>query len=151
MLARELKYYPEQQIEIKEKRRKRIKRSKAIQKKNNSLIKLFCLFVPIMLSGICIFILFRYVNITSVRQQITELEYEKAELEKTKINLIGDLESLKSSPKIAEEAKIKLGMDYPSKDQIVYVSVDNDLNDLVINKKSSNPFNLIISKIGNLF
>lgn len=95
-------------------------------------------------------ILFRYVNITQVRQEITALEYQKEELEKNKINLIGDLESLKSSPKIAEQAKEKLGMDYPTKDQVVYVNLNEGLNKSETVKKS-NPINLIMSKIGNLF
>lgn len=150
MLARELKYYPEEQIKTKEDRKKRIEQAKKIQKKNNSLVKLFYLCLPIMITGICIFILFRYVNISQVRQEITSLEYEKTELEKTKINLMGNLESLKSSPKIAEQAKYKLGMDYPTKDQIVYISV-GDGSTKSETKKSTNPIDLIIGKIGNLF
>lgn len=150
MLARELKYYPEEQTEISEERKRRIKRARAIQKRNNSLVKLFFLCAPIMIATICVFILFRYVNITQVRGEITNLEYEKAELEKTRINLVGDLESLKSSPKIAEEAKNKLGMDYPSEDQVVYVRVKDNPSDRE-DKLSKNPLDLILAKIGNLF
>lgn len=150
MLARELKYYPEEQLEISDERKKRIKRGKAIQKKNNSLVKLIFLCLPIMIATICIFILFRYVNITQVRQEITSLEYEKTELEKNKINLAGDLESLKSSPKIAEQAKYNLGMDYPTTDQVVYVTINDSSTDSK-DKKSKNPLDLILAKIGNLF
>ncbi len=150
MLARELKYYPEKQLNVIEERNKKIKRAQAVQKKNNSLVKIFYLCVPIMICGICLFILFGYVNITQVRQEITKLEYEKSELEKNKINLIGDLESLKSSPNIAEQAKYKLGMDYPTKDQVVYVTVDYASSNAK-DEKTSNSLNLIISKIGNFF
>ncbi len=150
MLARELKHHPEEEVKIDEDRKKRIKKAREAQKKKNSILKLFSLFIPIVITGICVSILFRYVNITQVRQEITALEYQKEELEKNKINLIGDLESLKSSPKIAEQAKEKLGMDYPTKDQVVYVNLNEGLNKSETVKKS-NPINLIMSKIGNLF
>lgn len=149
MLARELKYYPEEPLEISEERKKRIKRARVVQKKNNSLVKLVYLCAPIIIAALCIFILFRYVNITQVRQEITNLEYEKAELEKNKINLMGDLESLKSSPKIAEQAKNKLGMDYPESDQVVYVKVADGSNSQA--KQTTNPLDLIFGKIGDLF
>src|SRR5699024_3376059 len=80
-----------------------------------------------MICAICLLILFRYVDITSVRQDITNLQNEKVELEKTKINLIGDLEGIKSSKKIAEDAIMKLGMNYPNPDQIVYISVNENI------------------------
>lgn len=149
MLARDLKYYPEDQVEMNEKRKRRVKKSRALQKKNNSLVKLIYLFVPIMIAGVCMFVLFRYVNITQVREDITNLEYEKSELEKNKINLMGDLEGLKSSPKIVEQAKNKLGMDYPENDQVVYLKV-SDSPSTESNQKS-NPLDLLLGKIGDLF
>lgn len=151
MLARELKYYPENEFEIKESREKRIKRSKAIQKKNNSMLKLFCMSVPLIISAICISILFRYVDITAVRTEITQLESQIVDLEKTKINLIGEMEGLKSSYKISQIAKSQLGMDYPTENQIVYVSVNEDLNEKTQKDDSKKPLDSLISMIGNLF
>lgn len=150
MPAREFKYDPEDQVEIIENRKKRIRKARKKQNKKNSVLKIFSLFIPILITGICVSILFRYVNITEVRQEITGLEYQKEELEKSRVNLIGDLESLKSSPKIAQQAKEKLGMDYPTKDQIVHITVNGSQNKAKIAKKS-NPVNLMIDKIGNLF
>ncbi len=150
MLARKLEYYPEEQVQAKEQRKKRIEQAKKAQKKNNSLIKMFFLTIPVLIAGVCIFILFRYVNITQVRQEITSLEIEKVELEKTKINLIGDLESMKSSPMIAEQAKYKLGMDYPTKDQIVYIGIGDSQGESLAEEKN-NALDLIMAKIGNLF
>lgn len=150
MLARKLEYYPEEQVQAKEQRKKRIEQAKKAQKKNNSLIKMFFLTIPVLITGVCIFILFRYVNITQVRQEITSLEIEKVELEKTKINLIGDLESMKSSPMIAEQAKYKLGMDYPTKDQIVYIGIGDSQGESLAEEKN-NALDLIMAKIGNLF
>lgn len=149
MLAKELKYYPEEQSKISEERKRRIEKARKVQKKNNGLIKLCYLCLPIIIASICIFILFRYVNITQVRQEITALEYEKTELEKNKINLMGNLESLKSSPKIVDQAKTKLGMDYPESHQVVYIKVVDGTNTEI--KGKSNPLDLIFGKIGDLF
>lgn len=150
MLAKKENKHPDEQFEIDEERKKKTKNAIAMQKKRNSILKIRYLFVPIVIAGICVSVLFRYVNITQVRQEITSLEYEKEELEKNKINLIGDLESLKSSPKIAEKAKEKLGMDYPTKDQLVYITVEDGLNKSEVVEKS-NPIDLILGMLGNLF
>lgn len=148
--ARELSYYPVEELEENKNTTKKIKRPKKVQKKNTSSLKLLFLFFPVMISAICLLILFRYVNITSVRQEITKLENQKVELEKTKINLIGDLEGIKSSKKIAEDAMLKLGMDYPKPEQIVYVSV-NENAPTEQEAKSNNRLKRVFSIVGNLF
>ena len=106
LLAREFSYYPEETIEVKKKHRKKKERKK---KNNNSILKLFALTIPFVLLGISLLILSRYANITSIRQEPTKLEREKVELEKIKMNLIADLEGIKSSAKIEEDAITKLG------------------------------------------
>lgn len=148
--ARELSYYPVEELEENKNTTKKIKRQKKVQKKNTSSLKLLFLFFPVMISAICLLILFRYVNITSVRQEITKLENQKVELEKTKINLIGDLEGIKSSKKIAEDAMLKLGMDYPKPEQIVYISV-NENAPTEQEAKSNNRLKRVFSIVGNLF
>lgn len=125
--ARELSYYPAEKLEDNKRVRKQRSKSKKIKKRNNSGVKIIFLFLPLMICAICLLILFRYVDITSVRQDLTNLQNEKVELEKTKINLIGDLEGIKSSKKIAEDAIMKLGMNYPNPDQIVYISVNENI------------------------
>lgn len=120
MLAREFSYYPEETFEVQEKQRKKVVR----KKKNNSVLKLFLLTIPFIILSISLLILSGYAKITTIRQELTELEREKVELEKTKMNLIADLEGIKSSGKIEEDAITKLGMDYPNDDQIVYITVN---------------------------
>lgn len=120
MLAREFSYYPEETFEVQEKQRKKVVR----KKKNNSVLKLFLLTIPFIILSISLLILSGYAKITTIRQELTELEREKVELEKTKMNLIADLEGIKSSCKIEEDAITKLGMDYPNEDQIVYITVN---------------------------
>lgn len=147
--ARELSYYPAEELEDNKRVRKQRSKSKKIKKKNNSGVKIIFLFLPLMICSICLLILFRYVDITSVRQDITNLQNEKVELEKTKTNLIGDLEGIKSSKKIAEDAIMKLGMNYPNPDQIVYISVNENIAGG--KAKNNRGFKKALSIFGDLF
>jgi len=49
----------------------------------------------------------------------------KIQLQKEKEDLMAELEAIKSLTRIEEEALVKLGMDYPTEDQVVYISVDD--------------------------
>jgi cell division protein FtsL len=149
----ELSYYPEEILEVSEKKTKSLKNRKvAKKKKNNSNIKLSFIGIATMFLILSLSILFRYANITKVRSEITQLEREKVELEKTKQDLIAELEGIKSSSRIEEDAIYKLGMDYPSEEQIVYltineVSTDIDGDKATIAKQLKN----IISMVSSLF
>lgn len=149
----ELSYYPEEILEVSEKKTKSLKNRKvAKKKKNNSNIKLSFIGIATMFLILSLSILFRYANITKVRSEITQLEREKIELEKTKQDLIAELEGIKSSSRIEEDAIYKLGMDYPSEEQIVYltineVSTDIDGDKVTIVKQLKN----IISMVSSLF
>lgn len=147
--ARELSYYPAEELEDNKRVRKQRSKSKKIKKRNNSGVKIIFLFLPLMICAICLLILFRYVDITSVRQDITNLQNEKVELEKIKTNLIGDLEGIKSSKKIAEDAIMKLGMNYPNPDQIVYISVNENIAGG--KAKNNRGFKKALSIFGDLF
>ena len=125
--ARELSYYPIEEVKTYKRPNRNIKKTKTIKKKSNSGIKIVFLFFPVIISSICLLILLRYVNITTVRQEITYLENQKIELAKNRANLIGDIEGIKASKEVAEDAMLKLGMDYPRQDQIVYISVNESL------------------------
>ena len=125
--ARELSYYPIEEVKTYKRPNRNIKKTKTIKKKSNSGIKIVFLFFPVIISSICLLILLRYVNITTVRQEITYLENQKIELAKNRANLIGDIEGIKASKEVAEDAMLKLGMDYPRQDQIVYISVNEAL------------------------
>lgn len=147
----ELYYYPEETLEVKDKPKKQMNKASKRNKKNNSIVKLIIICVPLIILGISLSILFRYANLTSIRRDITKLELEKRELEKTKMNLIGDLESLKSSVRIAEEATTKLGMDYPVEGQIVYVSINENSNQQVEEPTIKKQIKKVFSMVTNLF
>ncbi|NMB26742.1 MAG: hypothetical protein GX987_01655 [Tissierellia bacterium] len=126
-------YYPDQVDAEYERPKRTYKRKK---KKAKVSYKLFAIGLAIIGLILSLFILYRYANITKVRQEITELERQKIELEKEKEHLTTELESIKSSSKIEEEAIIKLGMDYPTEDQIIYINVkDMDIEKEINTKK----------------
>jgi len=156
LVAKELSYYPEKKVEVKEnpKHNRRSSTTKKVhgkKKKSSSFAKLSILSLSMFGLGIALFILFGYANITAVRHEITKLETQKIRLEKEKLDLIAELEGIKSSTKISEDAITKLGMDYPSEGQIVYVTVeDNIIKDKEkpgIDKQIKKMFNMV----ANLF
>ena len=66
-------------------------------------------------------VLIMYSQIAGLDREILKQKAEIEELNKTKTTLVGDIKAVKSSAQIAEEAMYKLGMVYPSEDQIVYI------------------------------
>lgn len=147
----ELSYYPEEVLEVKNKPKVSTRKAKIKKKRNNSIAKLIILFMPVIILAISLSILFRYASLTDIRRDITKLETEKAELEKVKMNLIGELEGLKSSVRIAEDAVTKLGMDYPTEGQIAYVSVDENPVQLAEKPTIRKQLKKVFSMVTNLF
>lgn len=150
----ELSYYPEAELELEERQtqpRKRMKKKHGPRKKKvNSSIKLMYIFMAMIFLGTCLLILTRYADITSVRTSITKLEQERIELEKIKLDYIGELEGIKSSGRIAEDAILKLGMDYPTEGQTVYITVkdknvDNIIKEVGIKEQIEKIFNQVAS------
>lgn len=62
-----------------------------------------------------------YSQVAGLDREILRQKAEIEELNKTKTTIVGDIKAVKSSAQIAEEAMYKLGMVYPSEDQIVYI------------------------------
>ena len=73
-------------------------------------------------------ILILYSQIAELDREILKQKAEIDELNKTKITLVGEIKAVKSSAQIAEEAMYKLGMVYPSEDQIVYIDSEEEEN-----------------------
>ena len=133
---KELDYYPEE-IDIQRKKPKKVHK-----KKSNASSKLLAIGFAIIGLILSLFILYGYANITKIRLDVTGLEKQKIELEKEKEDLIAELEGIKSSSKIEEDAIVKLGMDYPTEDQIVYM----DVNDLALEEKVNTKDEFMIVK-----
>ncbi|HLR35267.1 MAG TPA: septum formation initiator family protein [Tissierellales bacterium] len=76
---------------------------------------------------VCVFILNRYTKITGLSYEVSNLETEVEELNREKEDLKTELDGLKAVAKIEKDAKLKLGMNYPTEDQIVNVDVKDDI------------------------
>ncbi len=70
-----------------------------------------------------LFILRGYANITTVRAEISRQEAVIDDLEKRMTDLSVQIETIKSSSQIEEDALFKLGLVYPEDEQKVYVNV----------------------------
>lgn len=126
IVARSEETYYERERVAAENRRKQVINNKNNKKKSTrNKLKLFTSAIITLL--LCMLVLFRYANITQNRLELSELKEKKIQLEKEKEDLNTELDRVKSSIKIEEDAKLKLGMDYPTEDQIVYVSVDDSI------------------------
>lgn len=154
----ELSYYPEESYEIKKAKVKSIrdiskttKKNVKSKRKDNSFLKLVYLLIPMILMVISIFVLVKYANITSVRSDITKMEREMIELERNRLDLVAELEGIKSSVRISEEAMYKLGMDYPSEDQIVYISVSEPIVEHARKDTIGGQLKKVFSMVTNLF
>lgn len=118
---RELEHYYPEQMDVEIERPRRLKKKK---KKSYAAAKLAVIGMAMLAMIISLYILYRYANITKLRLEITELEKQRIELEREKQDLIAQLEGIKSIYRVEEEAMIKLGLDYPKEEQIVYVEVE---------------------------
>jgi len=74
-----------------------------------------------------------YSQIAGLDREILKQKNEIEELNKTMSTLSGEIKKVKSSSQIAEEAMYKLGMIYPSEDQIVYLDSKEEKNTANIN------------------
>lgn len=151
----ELNYYPEH---IYEEEYKEIKKNKNNNRKNNkknnrfqTFIKLSCLLIAIIILSTSLFILFRYATITQIRMEVTNLERHKAELEKSKLNLLADLDGVKSSLNVSEDAMYKLGMSYPKEGQVIYLSLEDTVDDTIQSGGISDKLNEVLSMFSGLF
>lgn len=131
---RELEY-----SHIDEKRKKNIRTTN--KKKNNMAVyRLMLMFFAIIGLALSLIILHRYAQITKLKLEITELQAQKIRLEEEKDDLLAELEAIKSSTKIEEDAFTKLGMIYPEEGQVVYVEVEEPI---ITSENETEDFNLI--------
>lgn len=117
-------------------------------------LKLLTMASVVLIMAILILYLLGYADITKTRMEINSLESYKTELEKSKVDLTADLEGIKSSTRISEDALYKLGMTYPEKGQIRYISVADEIETIketkIVEKKDKNQ-NRIFSFFSGLF
>lgn len=110
-------------------------------KRRKSRAKLRFLGIVVLMFLVCMFILYRYSQITHLSYEVDNLQKEVTELNREKEDLKLELDSLKNVARIEKDAKLKLGMNYPTEDQIVYLNVNDAFEEKNVAK--STEFNII--------
>lgn len=101
---------------------------KKVQKRQiHAVNKGMFIFIAIIILFTSLFILTGYAKITSMRVEITKLENSASDLTKLKKDLVGNLEGLKNTTLISEQARNNLGMIYPEDGQVEYVSINEQV------------------------
>lgn len=150
-------YYPEQiELEVDPLERKAKKSNRSIKKKKSQArSKLITMGLAILGLVLSLVVLLGYTNITKMRTEITALETTNAELAREEEDILSEMEILKSSLNIEENAIIKLGMAYPMKDQIVNVNVGDididEIRDIENEATFVSKLKGIVNKVSNLF
>ncbi len=153
------KYYSKELVNERPVRRGQKVRQKKKQKVKSkvdarSTYKLLTIGSIFLIMAASILYLLGHADISKTSMEIDKLENYKVELEKSRVDLTADLEGIKSSTKISEDALYKLGMTYPEKDQIIYVSVADEIKTLKETKLAENQtgnLNRIFSFFSSLF
>lgn len=109
--------------ESEQRHEKELKRKKA--QGGVAFLKVVSILVLLSIFGSAAVMLKGYAGISALQAEVSSLEKTKKQLLSQKADLTAELEGLKASLKIQEEAKYKLGMVYPTVDQIVYLTVDD--------------------------
>lgn len=102
-----MKAYPVQ-------RKKRKVQNKILQ--NKPLLLTISIVIIIVFS-----VTYIYSQLAGMDREILVQKQKIEELEKTKMSLAGEIQGIKSSSQVQDEAMYKLGMIYPSESQIVYI------------------------------
>lgn len=147
----DLDTYQEEEIEtiIEEEKRRRKKK----RKQENVSSKILAIMLAIIGLVLSIYILHGYTSITKMKLEISDLENTRYLLERDRKDLIAELEYIKNTAKIEENARIKLGMDYPSEEQIVYLNIENPRDEIVVENGFSitNQFKNVVNLIIGYF
>ncbi len=129
-------------------------------KKTNSSLKIKVFGMALLILFVSLGVLFRYAQMTQIKMEVSKLDKQINELSKHKTDVLLELDRIKESGWIEKEAESKLGMVYPSNEQIVYVSVnmnDNDIHKDIVKEDKTEKlaflklFSNVVSKISNKF
>ncbi|EOD01255.1 cell division protein FtsL [Caldisalinibacter kiritimatiensis] len=121
-----------------------------IRKKKSVRLKLIA--TALLVMCLALTVLYRYAKITHAEIEIRQLDKQITDLKKEKQALALELEKIKESEWIEKQAKERLGMVYPSREQTVFVSVKNSSENKVVasNEKDSKHL-FFLNAFGNIF
>lgn len=129
----------------------------AQNKKNNFSAKIKFFAFAFLALFICLGVLYRYAQITQIKMEVSKLENEIKSLSKQKVDMSLDLERIKESGWIEKEAETRLGMTYPTNEQIIYITVNDYIDNSIIVEDNTEKlafiklFSNLIGKISNKF
>lgn len=150
MLAR--KNYVDNSFSIEEKERQvELKRRMEIKRKNNARrkAKFKIISTSIFSFILAVTVLYGHASIAKMKSELNSLESTRKGLENEKEYLQASLEEIKTISDIEDNAIIKLGMDYPKEDQIVYI--DMGTNNVEAKENNKGLINSIFNSIQGLF
>ena len=108
-----------------------IKSTPRVNHKKKNVIKpmqkvqiIFCI---LMICSICIGILLGYAQLAEEKYNINSLQKDIKELEGSIENLRVVVESVQRLDLIEQKAEIELGMQYPQKEQLVFLDISNNI------------------------
>lgn len=145
MLAREEKIGKSYPLEDEQ-----VDRRKVVKKKKSRMnAKVAIVGVALTSFVLAVSVLYGYATITKMKLEISNLESDRVALETEKEYMIANLEEVKSTSKIEDKAIIKLGMDYPKTDQVVYIDVNK--TDIKAVKQEKGLIKSLVNSVLGLF
>lgn len=148
MLVAEKEFETYKQTKEKNKKHKRKRRPK---RSENASIKAKIFIYATLILTIALAILLRYAHISKLQYDLSTLETQVDSLEKEKQDIELTLEKVKDSGWIEKIAKNSLGMNYPSENQKVYLSVNVDDNETAQKTKEDNDKEGVLASFSNIF
>ncbi len=98
-------------------------------------VLLFCVLAFLVLN---LFLLSRFAEITSMKHQVSQMEKRFEQLQNQREQLLVEIERSSKLEWVEQEATTRLGMRYPDKSQVIYISVDPGKVELVENQINRN-------------
>lgn len=128
VVAQRKHHYDEQEIywESQQKSEQQSKEKKNRQKhKIKAIHKIQIICSLLVMACLCIGILLGYVQLTELKYRVNNLNNEIRQLEAHIENLRVEVEKVERSDLIEQKAKLELGMQYPLKEQMVFLDLDD--------------------------
>ena len=127
------------EVPVRQPERKKQKNTKKALKTKYALEMLALMVCLCGVLALNIFLVGRYADITGTRHAVSSLDQKVEQLQNQKEQLLVEIEKSSKLEWIEEEAKSRLSMKYPEKEQLIYISVDPDrVNQISQQVKSSN-------------
>lgn len=104
---------------------KYILNKKKAKKKKNFRILCYVITSGLLVASLIVSLI-GYTNLNQVNKEILKMKKEVSELEANRDYLLMQLEPYKSTQRVEDIARISLGMDYPTQDQLLYLESEED-------------------------